>query len=82
MMNSHQDCEKICKLLMNYLDGDLDKIGCEQIEAHIAQCQKCQINVDTLLKTIEICKNLPTHDKLPDDIRMRLFHCLRMEEFL
>jgi anti-sigma factor (TIGR02949 family) len=81
-MNNHPHCIDLRKKLMDYLDGDLDIKSCEELEAHIAACVDCQINVDTLRKTLEICKKSAMNNPLPSDIRARLYRCLDMDEFL
>ena len=46
------DCNEVLEQLAEYLDPDARTELCLLIEAHLKQCQDCQIEVDTVKKTI------------------------------
>ena len=51
-----EDCREIFALLSDYLDLELSPDGCAEIEAHIAGCPSCSEFVESLRKTIELCR--------------------------
>jgi predicted anti-sigma-YlaC factor YlaD len=56
---------------------------CAELEAHLAQCENCQIVLDTLRKTIYLVHRLPDSEQaLPYDVERRLFATLSLEEYL
>ena len=46
------ECEEVLEQLSEYLDEDARAELCRAIEAHMQQCHDCQVEVDTLKKTI------------------------------
>jgi hypothetical protein len=64
------------------VDGDLDPLLCDEIERHMADCENCQIVINTLKKTVELYHLTAEDPSLPSDVRTRLFHELNLEEFL
>ena len=51
-----EDCKEIFALLSDYLDLELSPDGCAEIEAHIAGCPSCIEFVESLRKTIDLCR--------------------------
>ncbi len=45
-------CEEVLEQLSDYLDEDARAELCEAIEAHLSRCHDCQVEVDTIKKTI------------------------------
>ncbi len=81
MKHSHDlDCKDLLSQMNDYIDGDLDETLCSEIEAHIKTCQHCQIIVDTLKKTITLCREEGREVNLPPDARQRLFEKLNLPE--
>lgn len=46
------DCQEVLDQLADYLDDDARAELCRQIEEHLAKCRNCQVEVDTVKKTI------------------------------
>ncbi len=46
------DCQDVLDQLADYLDDDARSELCRQIEEHLARCRNCQVEVDTVKKTI------------------------------
>ncbi|KUK45956.1 MAG: hypothetical protein XD73_1171 [Anaerolinea thermophila] len=74
-------CQNIIENLNAYIDGELDKALYAEIEAHIQSCPDCRIVVNTLKKTIELCKNADSEASLPVETRHRLFAKLNLEDY-
>jgi len=71
-----EDCKKDFEKLSEYLDGELDDAVCREIERHFRQCPECRECVDSMKKTIQLCKAVAT-EEMPDDARQRLRSMLR-----
>lgn len=83
MTHHHPSCREMLSSLSVYLDGELETEICAAIESHLAECENCRIVVDTLRKTITLYHQHAEEDpQLPDDVRLRLFKRLNLEDFL
>ncbi len=80
--HNSQTCRDLLKSLSDYVDGTLDESLCVEVEKHMADCDRCQVVVDTLRKTVELYHDLPPPPTVPDDMRTRLFVRLNLEDFL
>ena len=74
-MNRHTHDMKICLAmfakLSEYIDDELDELTCNDIERHARECIRCKTCLDTLKRTIDLCRN--TGDKpLPETFSIRL----------
>ena len=50
------ECLKMFQKLSEYLDEELDEASCQDVEKHMEGCVKCHTCLETLRRTIEICK--------------------------
>lgn len=60
------DCSEVLQQLADYLDEEARAQLCAAIEEHLSRCTDCQIEVDTLRKTIVLYQNdrrveMPAH---------------------
>ena len=69
-------CKKHFEKVSQYLDGELDAQTCEKIRQHLQECPECRHCVDSLKKTIDLCRNLPK-EKVPPKMRRNLLESLR-----
>ena len=51
-----QDCKEIFALLSSYLDLELPADACQAIEQHLAGCPPCIEFVESLRKTVDLCR--------------------------
>ncbi len=56
--NDHDHCREMFKKLSEYIDGELDQSICDAIEEHANNCVACFSCLETLKRTVAICKNL------------------------
>ena len=75
-----QTCHDLLRELSDYVDGTLDDSLCTEIERHMDDCERCHIVIDTLRKTVELYRSMPT-PPLPDDVRERLLLRLNLDDF-
>jgi anti-sigma factor (TIGR02949 family) len=65
------DCVKCFQRISEYLDGELEEKICHEIDAHLHQCPECRKSVDSLRKTIQLCKGTAM-EEMPKDIHDRI----------
>ncbi|MBW6466301.1 MAG: zf-HC2 domain-containing protein [Brevefilum sp.] len=63
-----------------YIDGELDSSLCKQLESHLETCTDCQVVLNTLNKTIELCRKDGRETTLPPDARQRLLASLGLDD--
>ncbi|MCL5996633.1 MAG: zf-HC2 domain-containing protein [Chloroflexi bacterium] len=80
--HDHQSCRHLLKSLSDYVDGTLDESLCVEIEKHMGECERCQIVIDTLRKTVELYRDMAPAPPVPEDVRARLFVRLDLDDFL
>jgi len=81
MSEVHQiPCCDMLDHLCDFLDGDLEPEIMESFNAHLAGCLNCQIVVNTVNKTIQLCKDGTQQIKLPQDVHQRLLAELGLDQ--
>lgn len=71
-------CAEYVTDLNDYLDGEISPELCEELERHIGRCENCRIMVDTLRKTVILCRE-GRKEKLPESLQQKLTDLLRQE---
>jgi len=69
------DCKDLFAALSQYLDKELPAADCAAIEAHIAACAPCVEFVNSLKRTVELCRTSGTPSEplpLPEEVRKQL----------
>lgn len=67
----HEQCRELFEKLSEYLDRELDEATCEEIEAHAGRCVPCKVCMETLKRTVDVCRNLK-QEKVPTDFSRHL----------
>ena len=67
----HKGCKEYFERISEYLDGELDGNLCEKIEQHLRECPECRGCIESLKKTVGLCKKIPS-DQIPPEVRARL----------
>lgn len=75
-------CQNLLHKLSDYIDGQLSIELCAEIEAHLKTCKNCTIVVDTLKRTIDLYQETTKTEKMPDDVRQRLYKHLNLQDFI
>jgi anti-sigma factor RsiW len=81
-MTSQHNCRHLLSSLSEFVDGELDPVLCDEIERHMADCENCQIVINTLKKTVELYHETIETPAIPADVRTRLYLQLNLDEFL
>lgn len=79
--HDHTTCRELLGSLSDYIDGTLDDALCVAIETHMADCENCQVVVDTLRKTVLLYRDL-SPEPMPADVEERLFKRMELSEYL
>jgi RNA polymerase sigma-70 factor (ECF subfamily) len=74
-MTTPSDCRELCLHLSTYLDGEAAADLCAALEAHLATCQACRLELDSLACTLRLVKALPAPE-LPPQAAARLYQSL------
>jgi anti-sigma factor RsiW len=69
--HSHENCLALFERLSEYIDRELDAPTCEDIEAHIKACKPCQVCLETLKQTVDLCRNLERR-QVPETFSLKL----------
>lgn len=72
------DCRGILRTMSDYINGDLGKSVCADIEMHLTTCRKCRFHVDAVKYTISLFDEWRADD-VPADAIIRLRDKLREE---
>jgi anti-sigma factor RsiW len=79
--HDHAKCQDLLGSLSDYVDGELSDALCADLEQHLRGCVNCRVVVDTLRKTIELYHHEAEVEGIPENVRMRLFHCLDLDDY-
>jgi RNA polymerase sigma-70 factor (ECF subfamily) len=55
-LHDHRHCLELFEKLSEYLDDELDEATCKDIEKHVKECVPCFICLQTLKRTVDLCK--------------------------
>ena len=69
--HEHKKCISIFKRLSEYIDGELDENTYKEMRIHIKECIKCEICLETLRRTVALCRNMKMRG-VPESLRERL----------
>jgi RNA polymerase sigma-70 factor (ECF subfamily) len=64
-------CGKHLERISQYLDGELGEKECMEVERHLAECPDCAACLDSMRKTIRLCKEMGK-EKIPPEAAKRL----------
>lgn len=59
-------CRELFERLSEYVDGELSREICEEIQRHMEGCDPCVAFAKTLKKTADLCRRLPSQPIPPE----------------
>lgn len=80
-INHQHNCQDMLQKLNSYIDQELEKTLCEELEQHLRDCHDCRVVLDSMRKTIELYR-LDENETLPEDVRRRLITRLHLADYL
>ncbi len=63
-MHDH-DCGQIFAMLSEYLDRELPQATCEELDAHISDCPECVQFIESLRRSVKLCRQFGESQPLP-----------------
>ena len=72
-------CETIKNMMSSYIDKDLNNIEKAEFEKHLAECEECRAEYESLIDIIAACGNLKEIE-LPQNFRTELHQRLNEEK--
>ena len=72
-------CDKVKKLISEYIDGELSPKTSREIKEHLGKCEKCSILANTLKATVLFSHEIETLEIAPQSIYYNLHKVLRKE---
>lgn len=69
--HDHTQCLEMFEKLSEYIDGELDRLTCAEIEKHVDNCVACFSCVETLKRTVALCKEV-NEKPVPETVTRRL----------
>jgi hypothetical protein len=57
---------------------DLDAPACKEVAQHLESCPNCKVYLDTVKKTVTICRENEKHEELPKEVKSRLYKVLNL----
>ncbi|MFN7925149.1 MAG: zf-HC2 domain-containing protein [Bryobacteraceae bacterium] len=58
-----ESCKEVFARLSEYLDGELPPDLCDRIAQHIEGCGPCVEFVESLRKSVEMCRQIPVAER-------------------
>lgn len=81
--HDENECDRVLTHLNDYIDHKLSPELCEELEAHLAECENCRVVFDTLNKTLYLVHQLRDQPPvLPEAVEYRLFAVMKLEQFI
>ncbi len=74
------ECKEVFAVLSEYLNEELPDDICREIESHIAGCPPCVEFVESLKKSVDLCRSCEQVDSpgpLPEADRAKLYEAYR-----
>jgi len=65
-------CLEMFEKLSEYIDGELDKLTCEDLERHAEDCIPCKICLLTLKRTVKLCKGMDGEEPVPETLSVKM----------
>jgi anti-sigma factor (TIGR02949 family) len=72
-------CDEVLEQLSEFIDEETRAELCEEIRVHLAQCEDCRIEVDTVKKTIMLFQKKGLPIEIPVTIGAKLEAALSRE---
>lgn len=69
--HDHQHCLEMFEKLSEFIDGELDHATCAEIQKHAENCVACFSCLETLKRTVALCKNVG-NKPIPPDLSEKL----------
>lgn len=69
-------CPDVLAVLSRHLEGYIGQDVCQQLEAHLEDCQNCRTSCDSLRRSVALCRSTPA-GPVPPGVADSVRHALR-----
>lgn len=76
----NSDHREVVKQICDFMGEDLDAPACREVAEHLKICPTCQVQLDTIKRTVTLCRDIVDNEKLPTDVSERLFRVLNLND--
>ena len=76
MKSAHH--QNVYKQICDFMGEDLDAPACKEVAEHLESCPNCKVYLDTVKKTVTICKENEKEESVPKDVKNRLYKVLNL----
>ncbi len=74
------DFKKLCELLTDYFDEELESDICSEIDELVSEDFGCRVLFNTFNKTLQLCKEMEEEQiEVPEEIHIELYEFLKLE---
>jgi hypothetical protein len=73
------DHKKVVKEICDFMGEDIDAPACREVAEHLQTCPTCQVQLDTIRRTVTLCREMEENKKIPTDVEDRLFKVLNLD---
>jgi predicted anti-sigma-YlaC factor YlaD len=70
--------QNVYKQICDFMGEDLDAPACKEVAEHLESCPNCKVYLDTVKKTVTICKENEKEKSVPQDVKNRLYKVLNL----
>ncbi len=71
--------KEVVKQICDFMGEDLNAPACREVAEHLESCPTCQVQLDTIKRTVTICRELENNKKIPAEVNDRLFKVLNLD---
>lgn len=73
------DHKQIVKEICNLMGEDLDTPACREVAEHLETCPTWKIQLDTIKRTVTLCREMEDNKKVPAEVNDRLLKVLDLD---
>jgi len=74
------DFKKLCQLLTDYFDEELESDICAEIDELVSEDFGCKVLFNTFNKTLQLLREMEEEEiEVPEEVHIRLYEFLRIE---
>ncbi len=73
------DFNKLCQLLTDYFDEELESDICAEIDELVSEDFGCKVLFNTFNKTLQLCKEMEEEIEVPEEVHIKLYEFLKIE---
>lgn len=73
------DFKRLCELLTDYFDEQLESDICAEIDELVSEDFGCKVLFNTFNKTLQLCEEMEEEIEVPEEVHIKLYEFLKIE---